>query len=126
MPATIELLNLLTTLQEVGLTKVGRALIRSVIEVARRPVLLAIVTLAFVASAVLCLCLSAIVFSGWWQGFLLELGVGLLIAGIVDVAILGALRGLIEGGVSKESPKIDVQQLLDSTKRIEQLLAERG
>jgi hypothetical protein len=122
----MDLALILSILRLIGPASVGRALVQSVIEVARRPVLLAIVTLAFVASAVLCLCLSAIVFSGWWQGFLLELGVGLLIAGVVDVAILGALRGLIEGDVSNDAPMIDIQQVLDSTVRIENLLAERG
>lgn len=67
------------------------------VTIARRPILLFLVTLAFVLSAVLLLALSGLVFRGWWQGFCLELGVGLFIAGIVDVAILGALHGLIEG-----------------------------
>jgi hypothetical protein len=55
-------------------------------------------TLAFVISAAASFTLSGLVFTGWWQGFFLELSVGLLIAGIADIAILGALRGLIEGG----------------------------
>jgi hypothetical protein len=71
--------------------------VRAIIKVARRPILLLAVTLAFVACAALSLALSGVVFRGWWQSFFLELGVGLLIAGIVDVAILGALHGLIEG-----------------------------
>lgn len=70
-----------------------------IVKVARRPILLLAVTLAFVTSAILSLALSGIVFHGWWQDFFLELGVGLLIAGVVDVAILGALHGLIEGTV---------------------------
>jgi hypothetical protein len=78
-------------------TAVTIAALRAVVQVARRPILLLAVTLAFVASAGLSLALSGIVFRGWWQSFFLELGVGLLIAGIVDVAILGALHGLIEG-----------------------------
>ena|SRR5215471_14490975 len=65
--------------------------------IARRPMLLFLVTLAFVLGATLSLALSGLVLQGWWQAFCLELGVGLLIAGIVDVAILGALHGLIEG-----------------------------
>ena len=65
--------------------------------IARRPVLLFLVTLGFVLAATLSLALSGLVFQGWWQAFCLELGVGLLIAGFVDVAILGALHGLIEG-----------------------------
>jgi hypothetical protein len=67
------------------------------VQIARRPILLAIVTLTFVASVAVSLILSGVLFRGWWQGFFLELGVGLLIAGIVDVAILGALHALIEG-----------------------------
>src|ERR1700683_1795018 len=81
----------------------------AVIKVARRPILLLAVTLAFVACAVLSLALSGVVFRGWWQGFFLELGVGLLIAGIVDVAILGALHGLIEG-TELTSPPIPLRQ----------------
>jgi hypothetical protein len=47
------------------------------------------------------------VFQGWWQAFSLELGVGLLIAGIVDVAVLGALHELIEGGTKQQPKKAD-------------------
>jgi len=83
-----------------------------IVKVARRPILLLAVTLAFIASAILSLALSGIVFHGWWQDFFLELGVGLLIAGVVDVAILGALHGLIEGTVSapRLAPRLPVTE----------------
>jgi hypothetical protein len=80
---------------------IGPALVALPVRIARRPVLLFVVTLGFVVSAVLLLALSGLVFRGWWQAFCLEFGVGLLIAGIVDVAILGALHGLIEGDGSE-------------------------
>jgi hypothetical protein len=69
----------------------------AIVGIARRPIRIAIVTIAFVAIAAISLVLSGIVFNGWWQGFFQALGVGILLAGIVDVAILGALRGLLEG-----------------------------
>jgi hypothetical protein len=76
---------------------VGVALLKSILTVARRAILIALVTLIFVISSATLLALSAVVLTGWWQDFTLELGVGLLIAGVVDIAILGALHGLIEG-----------------------------
>lgn len=91
---------------------------RALFTVARRPILLLLVTLTFITSAALSLALSAIVFTGWWQGFLLEIGVGLLIAGIVDVAILGALHGLIEG----DGDGARIRRILDTATRIEALL----
>ena len=54
------------------------------------------------------------------QGFFLEFGVGLLIAGIVDVAILSALHGLIEG----DGGKGEISKALSAIHRIEGLLAE--
>ena len=86
--------NLLSWLVSAG---IGPALVALPLTIARRPILLFLVTLAFVLSAVLSLALSGLVFTGWWQAFCQALGVGLLLAGIVDVAILGALHGLIEG-----------------------------
>lgn len=71
--------------------------LKSVVAAARRPLLLALVTFIFMMISTTSLTISAIVFTGWWQGFFLELGVGLLVAGLVDIAVLGALHGLIEG-----------------------------
>ncbi len=79
-------------------------------------------TFAFVVTATTSLVLSGLPFRGWWQGFFLELGVGLLIAAIVDVAILGALHGLIEGG--REAPEI--HQFLQATSRIENQLTKQA
>jgi hypothetical protein len=93
---------------ELTVALLATSVVRGVVKVARRPILLLAVTLAFVASAVLSLTLSGVVFRGWWQSFFLELGAGLLIAGIVDVAVLSALHGLIEGTVPT-SPRIPRQ-----------------
>ena len=68
------------------------------------------------------LTLSGLVFTGWWQGFFLELGVGLLIAGIVDIAILGALHGLIEG----DGETAAIHQLIAAMNRVETLLKTPG
>jgi len=92
------------TLASAILAVLGNGVLRSVLAVARRAILIALVTLLFIVVAVTCLILSGIVFTGWWQAFFLEAGVGLLIAGIVDVAVLGALHGLIEG-TTGESPQ---------------------
>ena len=81
---------------------IGPALACLPVRIARRPVLLFLVTLGFVVSAVLLLALSGLVFRGLVASILPGIpGVGLLIAGIVDVAILGALHGLIEGDGSE-------------------------
>jgi VIT1/CCC1 family predicted Fe2+/Mn2+ transporter len=72
-------------------------LIEQLIRAARRPLLLGAVILAFVAGACLCLILSGLTFRGWWQGFFQNLGVSVLLVGVVNLGILGALRGLTEG-----------------------------
>ncbi len=96
LPAMTSLLNWIMS------GAIGPAAISGLaVKIARKPALLFLVTLAFVVSAILSLALSGLVFRDWWQGFFLELGVGLLIAGTVDVAVLGALHGLIEGDESK-------------------------
>lgn len=53
------------------------------VAIARRPVLLAAIILAFVASAILCLALSGVVLRGWWQGLFQNVGVALLFVGVV-------------------------------------------
>jgi hypothetical protein len=76
--------------------------------IASRPVRIALVTLIFVVISVVLLLVSGFVLHGWWQAFFLEAGVGALIAGIVDVAVLSALHDLIEGrGDQKLSVRID-------------------
>ena len=77
--------------------RIAQILARFPAKLARRPILLLLVTSTFVVVAILLLTLSGTVLHGWWQSLFLELGVGVLIAGVVDVAILGALHGLIEG-----------------------------
>lgn len=72
-------------------------LVEEFVRAARRPILLGTVVLAFVASACLCLVLSGLVFRGWWQGFFQSVGVSLLFVGVINLGILAALRGLIEG-----------------------------
>jgi hypothetical protein len=72
-------------------------LIGVLVSAARRPILLGTIVLAFVASACLCLVLSGLVFRGWWQGFFQSVGVSLLFVGVINLGILAALRGLIDG-----------------------------
>jgi hypothetical protein len=83
-------------------------------KILRRPVLLAIVTLSFIVSAAICLILSGLLFQGWWQGFFLALGVGLLVAGIVDVGVIGALHGLIEGEPTRRSADDGLDRLVSA------------
>jgi hypothetical protein len=88
-------------------------LIRELVRVARRPILPGTVILAFVASACLCLVLSGLVFRGWWQGFFQSVGVSLLFVGVINLGILAALRGLIEGPIP-ESAATDQERALRS------------
>jgi hypothetical protein len=83
---------------------------------AARPVRIAFITLIFIAVALAMLVLSGLVMHGWWQAFFLESGVGTLIAGIVDVAVLSALHDLVEGGGDRKlSVRIDeLRRLLDN------------
>jgi hypothetical protein len=103
--------------------------LRLLIYIARRPILLTAVILGFVASAELCLVLSAVVFQGWWESFLQGTGVSLLFAGVVDLGILGALRGLIEGpredSTAELSPEM-VERLRAAMESLEQKLTELG
>ena len=103
--------------------------VRFLIDLARRPKLLGAVILGFVASAVVCLVLSAVVFQGWWGSFLQGVGVSLLFVGVVQLGILGALSGLIEGprgdssaGLSPET----VDELRAAMESLERKLAELG
>jgi hypothetical protein len=89
--------------------------------IARKPILIFLVTLAFVILATVLLVLSGLVFHGWWQGFLLELGVGLLVAGVVEVAVLSLLHSLIEG----DGGASEIQQILETISRIENQLADQ-
>ena len=73
--------------------------------------LLAGLTLLLILSGITSLILSGLVFRGWWQGFFLELGVGLLVVSIVEVAVLGVLHALTDGKKLRE--------ILDATNRIE-------
>jgi hypothetical protein len=62
-------------------------------------------------SGITSLLLSGLVFRGWWQGFFLELGVGLLVVTVVEVAVLGTLHELTDGKT--------LRAILDNTNRIE-------
>lgn len=94
-----------------ALARSGLELARSVLKVAREPMLLAGLTLLLILSGITSLILSGLVFRGWWQGFFLELGVGLLVVSIVEVAVLGVLHALTDGKKLRE--------ILDATNRIE-------
>jgi hypothetical protein len=56
----------------------------------RGPFLLAGV--ALILAGILCLCLSGVVFTGWWQGTLDAFGVGFTVGGLVDVLAIFALN----------------------------------
>jgi len=103
----MEILALATTLVSLA----GSGLSRSVIKVALEPILIAAVTLTLILTGIVSLVLSGLVFQGWWQGFSLELGVGLLVVSIVEVAVLGALHALTDGKM--------LRRILESTSRIE-------
>jgi hypothetical protein len=94
-----------------ALAESGLQLARSVLKVAREPILLAGLTLLLILSGITSLLLSGLVFRGWWQEFFLELGVGLLVVSIVEVAVLGVLHALTDGKKLRE--------ILDATNRIE-------
>jgi hypothetical protein len=94
-----------------ALAESGIQLARSVLKVAREPILLAGLTLLLILSGIASLLLSGLVFRGWWQEFFLELGVGLLVVSIVEVAVLGVLHALTDGKKLRE--------ILDVTNRIE-------
>src|SRR6266516_4763802 len=102
-------------------------LIAALIKIVRRPLLYAATVLAFVATSILCLVLSGVVFRGWWQSLLQGVGVSLLFVGVVNLGILAALRGLIEGP-SRDStagltPEM-AEQLRDAMESLERKLAE--
>jgi hypothetical protein len=102
--------------------------LKALIATARRPILIALVTFIFVVVSTTFLILSAIVFAGWWQNFFLELGVGLLVAGLVDIAVLGALHSLIEGTEIAESirKKVELESdfVLDELDRLEEQIKQ--
>jgi hypothetical protein len=102
-------------------------LVSALTALARRPLLLGAVILAFVVSAILCLLLSGVVFRGWWEGFLQSVGVSLLFVGVVNLGILGALRGLIEGPRRASTTALNpemAEQLLAAMEGLERRLAE--
>jgi hypothetical protein len=100
----------------VVLILIGRQLARSVLKIALDLRLLAGVTLLLILSGIVSLLLSGLVFRDWWQGFFLELGVGLLVVSIVEVAVLGTLHELTDGRM--------LRNILDATHRIEKELME--
>lgn len=97
-------------------------------KIVRSPGWRAVVILSFVASAVLCLVLSGVVFQGWWQSFLQNVGVSLLFVGVVNLGILVALGGLIENlqgdSTTALSPQA-VDQLRTAMESLERKLAEK-
>jgi hypothetical protein len=100
------------------------ALINALVDLARRPIVLAATILAFVATSIVCLVLSGVLFSGWWESFFQGVGVSLLFVGVVNLGILGALRGLIEGPSRDTLSPEEAQQLRDAVERLERKLAE--
>jgi hypothetical protein len=68
--------------------------------------------------------LSGVLFHGWWQSFFQGVGVSLLFVGVVNLGILGALRGLIEGPSHDALSQEDAEQLRDAMESLERKLAE--
>jgi hypothetical protein len=56
------------------------------------------------AAGILCIILSATVRT-WWQTFLLDLGIGLLLVGVVELAFLGVLRHVLGREPGDPAPK---------------------
>jgi hypothetical protein len=106
------------TIGAVVLALAGNGLVRSVIKIALEPLLLGLVTLILILVGILSLALSGLVFHGWWQAVSLELGVGLLVVSIVEVAVLGFLHALTDGST--------LRRILETTTRIENGLIERS
>lgn len=48
--------------------------------------------IALIVVGFLCLCLSGVVLSGWWQGTLEAFGVGFVVGGLVDVLAISGLN----------------------------------
>jgi hypothetical protein len=70
------------------------------------------------AAGMLCIILSATVRT-WWQTFLLDFGIGLLLVGIVELAFLGVLRRVLGGESGAPTPKPALTQAeLDSVRRL--------
>jgi hypothetical protein len=70
------------------------------------------------AAGMLCIILSATVRT-WWQTFLLDFGIGLLLVGIVELAFLGVLRRVLGGESGAPIPKPALTQAeLDSVRRL--------
>jgi len=106
------------SLASLALLVAGKGLLQSVLKVAREPILLGLVTLILVLLGILSLALSGLVFQGWWQAVFLELGVGLLVVSIVEVAVLGFLHAVTDGN--------KMQRILETTTRIENELTEHS
>jgi hypothetical protein len=101
-----------------SLVATGTGLLRSVIKVAREPILLGFVTLMLILLGILSLTLSGLVLQGWWQAAFLELGVGLLVVSIVEVAVLGFLHAVTDGDT--------LRKILDKTTIIESELIKHS
>jgi hypothetical protein len=97
------------------LSGAGDSLLTGILTIAHRAILIGLVTLIFVVTSSGLLVLSALIFTGWWQEFFLELGVGLLVAGIVDIAILGALHSLIEDTEKFRKGEDKIKEVLKRT-----------
>jgi hypothetical protein len=77
--------------------------------------------------------LSALVGSaftgGWWQNALIEIGAGLLFVGLIDLAVLSALRESIDGNADRSAqlnpdPALTAQldEMNETVRRIEEKL----
>jgi len=112
-------------------------LLRSIWSVVRRPVLLLGSVLAFVVAGILALAASGFWTSGWWEDLLLNLGVGLIFVGLIDLVVLGALRGILEGPGNRpasmlpntQTPSVAsdrLEEMEGSLARIERMLSAPG
>jgi hypothetical protein len=104
-------------------TTLGSRFLSLVVAILTKRYLFGLAVLGFTGSGVVMLVTSAFVPSGgWWQNVLVEIGAGLLFVGLVDLAILGALRRVIDPDEGRrvtvqrgEGPKIILTGADDAT-----------
>ncbi|MFG3351030.1 hypothetical protein [Streptomyces sp. NPDC048001] len=75
--------------------------------VSARRYVLGLAIFVFTISGLTSLMLSAFVFTGWWGDFLINLGLGLVFSGVVDLMILGVIGDLRQRD-QKDSRQIHV------------------
>ncbi|WP_143234892.1 hypothetical protein [Paractinoplanes atraurantiacus] len=77
-----------------ALNSVSDTILKLATILASRRWVLGLAVVAFTVAGTSCVVASGVLFETWWQAFFLEVGVGLLLTGIVDLAILGLISRL--------------------------------